>query len=85
MRLPFFTELDDAETILIAGAGGGFDELFINPLMAQYWAFHLKHVARRNLYLERIANTTSYGELSLAIEAFHATLPKTRVWRDIPC
>jgi hypothetical protein len=60
-------------------------ELFINPLMALFWAFRLEHVARRNLYLDRIAQTTSYGELSLAIEAFRATLPKTRVWKDIPC
>jgi hypothetical protein len=60
-------------------------ELFINPLMALYWAFRLDHVARRNLYLDRIRETTNYGELSLAIEAFRATLPRTRVWKDIPC
>lgn len=60
-------------------------ELFINPLMALYWAFRLDQVARRNLYLDKIGQTNSYGELSLAIEAFRATLPKTRVWPDIPC
>ena len=60
-------------------------ELFINPLMAFYWGFRLEHVARRNLYLDRIGETTSYAELSLAIEAFRATLQKTRSWRDIPC
>jgi hypothetical protein len=60
-------------------------ELFINPLMSLYWAFRLEHVARRNLYLDRIAETNTYGELSLAIEAFRATLPKTRSWKEIPC
>ena len=60
-------------------------ELFINPLMALYWAFRLEHVARRNLYRDRIAETCTYGELSLAIESFRATLPKTRSWKDIPC
>jgi hypothetical protein len=60
-------------------------DLFINPLMALYWAFRLDHVARRNLYLERIADTTSYGELSLAIDTFRSSLPKLRNWKDIPC
>ena len=60
-------------------------ELFINPLMSLCWAFRLEDVARRNLYLDRISATTSYGELSLAIETFRATLPKTRVWNDIRC
>ncbi|HKX62493.1 MAG TPA: DUF1152 domain-containing protein [Verrucomicrobiae bacterium] len=60
-------------------------ELFINPLMALYWAFQLNHVARRNLYLNRIGETTSYGELSLAIETFRASLPKWRDRTGIPC
>lgn len=59
-------------------------ELFINPLMALFWAFQLEHVARRNLYLDQVTHTKSYGELSLAIETFRATLQKTRAWRDIP-
>jgi hypothetical protein len=59
--------------------------LFINPLMAIYWAFQLDAVARRNLYLDRIRGTNKYGELSLAIEAFRASLPKTKPWREIPC
>jgi hypothetical protein len=60
-------------------------ELFINPLMTLFWAFRLEHVARRNLYLDQVAQTTSYGELSLAIENFRAMLQKTRAWQDIPC
>jgi hypothetical protein len=59
-------------------------QLFINPLMSLYWAFRLGHVARRNLYLDQIGDTHSYTQLSLAIEAFRATLPKTRAWKDLP-
>ena len=59
-------------------------ELFINPLMAFYWTFRLQHVARRNLYLNRIGQTNTYQELSLAIETFRETLPKTRPWQAIP-
>jgi len=53
--------------------------------MAIYWSFQLENVARRNLYLDRIGNTSTYQELSLAIEMFQATHPKTRAWADIPC
>jgi hypothetical protein len=60
-------------------------ELFINPLMSIYWAFTVDAVARRNLYLNRIRATTDYGELTLAIEAFHSTQPQVRKWRAIPC
>lgn len=59
--------------------------LFINPLMALYWAFRLEHVARRNLYLDRIRKTVTYQELSIAIETYRATCGKTRAWADIPC
>jgi len=45
----------------------------------------LEAVARRNLYLDRLGNTTTYQELTLAIETFRATQPKTRAWADIPC
>lgn len=59
--------------------------LFINPLMGLYWAFRLEPVARRNLYLDRIRETDTYRDLSLAIEEFRAGLPKTRPWREMPC
>jgi hypothetical protein len=59
--------------------------LFINPLMPIYWAFDLEKVARRNLYLEQIAETETYQQLSMAIEKFRALLPKTRPWMEIPC
>jgi hypothetical protein len=81
---------------ILSAAKGGFgnqhstqrtqgSDLFINPLMPLYWAFSLEKVAQRNLYLALIANTNTYQELTLAIETFQATLPKTRGWRDIPC
>lgn len=83
-------------TSIISAANGWFgnehankrtkgSDLFINPLMALYWAFQLKHVARRNLYLDKIADTRTYAELSLAVETFRATLSKIRPWKDIPC
>jgi hypothetical protein len=59
--------------------------LFINPLMPIYWGFDLEKVARRNLYLEQIAKTETYQQLSMAIEKFRALLPKTRPWMEIPC
>ena len=60
-------------------------ELFINPLMALYWAFQLDHVARRNLYLDQIRGIPSRIELSLKIEQFQALLSKSRPHRPIPC
>jgi len=57
--------------------------LFINPLMGIYWAFQLESVARRNLYLNQIKDTDSYGELTMAIEKFQGRLEKTRPWKDI--
>jgi hypothetical protein len=60
-------------------------ELFINPLMALFWAFRLESVARRNLYLDRVRETGTYPELSLAIETFCATRPRVRAWKEIPC
>jgi len=83
-------------TSIVAAINGGFgdqhptkrtegSELFLNPLMALHWAFDLTQVARRNLYLDQIGHTNSYGELSLAIEKFRATLPRTRPWKEIPC
>jgi hypothetical protein len=60
-------------------------ELFINPLMALYWGFRLEQVAAQNLYLERIAGTQTYEELSWAIENFRNDLLRKRRFIDIPC
>jgi hypothetical protein len=47
-------------------------KLFINPLMSLLWAFDLPAVARRNLYLDRLAQTETVWDVQLAIERFHA-------------
>ena len=64
-------------------AGG---ELFINPLMAFYWCFRLRHVARRVLYLdERVREIAGYLEFQRHIDAFRQNRPEpVRVWRDLP-
>ncbi len=59
-------------------------KLFINPLMAMYWAFQLEQVAGRNLHLDSIGDSSTYQELSMAIETFHSLQTKTRAWVDIP-
>ena len=57
--------------------------LFINALMSLYWCFQLDAVADRNLYLDMIRDTRTYGELSLAIERFRATT-ESLPWIDLP-
>jgi hypothetical protein len=59
-------------------------ELFINPLMTLYWGFRLEAVARRNLYLDRIAHTETNFELRLAIERFRESLAQVRPWMPLP-
>jgi hypothetical protein len=46
-------------------------ELFVNPLMAFYWCFHLREVAKRILYLDSIRGIEGYHELTVTIERFH--------------
>jgi hypothetical protein len=57
--------------------------LFINPLMSLLWAFDLAAVARRNLYLERLANTETSWDVHLAIGLFYETV-RRRPWELIP-
>lgn len=84
------------QTSIVAAVNGFFGDhhatrrtegstLFINPLMSLFWAFTLQNVARRNLYLNEIRETDSYQQLSMAIERYRASLPKTRPWVEIPC
>jgi len=83
-------------TSVIAAATGAFGDhhstrrtegstLFINPLMAFYWAFHLQAVARRNLILDRIRNTQTAADVAREIERFRDELPSLRPWQPIPC
>jgi len=57
--------------------------LFINPLMSFLWTFDLAAVARRNLYLDRLANTETSWNIHLAIENFRETV-RRRPWGTIP-
>jgi hypothetical protein len=59
-------------------------ELFINPLMTLCWAFRLDAVARRNLYLGRIAATETNFELRLEIERFRESLDRVKPWEPLP-
>lgn len=45
-------------------------ELFVNPLMALYFTVDLDALARRSLYLDRIADTVLMRQISGVIEAF---------------
>ncbi len=69
---------DYHETRRTAGA-----TLFINALMSLYWCFQLDAVADRNLYLDKITGTVTYGDLSVAIERFRATT-ESLPWIDLP-
>lgn len=59
-------------------------ELFINPLMSLYWTFELAAVAKRNLYINRVRETETYGELSLTIQSFRDELPMQKPWQPLP-
>lgn len=59
-------------------------ELFINPLMSQFWCFDVDGVVQRLLYAEQVRATTSLEELALAIGKFRAGLSTRRPWRELP-
>ena len=48
--------------------------LFINPLMSLLWTFDLPAVARRNLYLERLADTETSWDVHVVIGRFRETV-----------
>jgi len=58
-------------------------KLFINPLMSLLWTFDLAAVARRNLYLDRLADTQTSWDIHLEIERFGETV-RRRPWVAIP-
>jgi hypothetical protein len=58
-------------------------ELFINPLMGIYFTFDLLGVARRSLYLDRLSDTETIFDVSLAIERFRSEISR-RPRRTIP-
>jgi hypothetical protein len=59
-------------------------ELFINPLMAMYFAVDLDALARRSLYLDRLEGTTLMRQISSIIEVFRGEVTKARMPRQYP-
>jgi hypothetical protein len=59
-------------------------ELFVNPLMAIYFAVDLAGLARRNLYLGRLEPTVLIRQVSSVIEGFRYTLDHHRPPRQFP-
>jgi len=57
--------------------------LFINPLMSLLWTFDLPAVARRNLYLERLADTETSWDVHVVIGRFRETV-RRRQRQTIP-
>jgi hypothetical protein len=55
-------------------------ELFINPLMAIYFAFELAALAKQSLYLHLLEDTRSIFDVGARIEAFrHTVQPRPRM------
>ncbi|WTE49224.1 hypothetical protein OH768_02565 [Streptomyces sp. NBC_01622] len=59
-------------------------ELFINPLMSLYFCVDAPGLARRNLYLDRLARTALIRQVSSRIEEFRDELPRQRPPRAYP-
>jgi hypothetical protein len=57
--------------------------LFVNPLMAIYFSFHLDGVAERVLYLDRLEDTIGVRQVALRIGEFRDTVT-TRTPRAFP-
>lgn len=62
----------------------GGSTLFINPLMGLYWFYALEAVGRRVLYLDRLHDTETWGDVRTAINRFRVELDEIRPWSDIP-
>lgn len=58
-------------------------ELFINPLMTQYWTFNARGIVREMAYAGRLAKTETFGEAEAAIELEREYLA-VRLRRPIP-
>ncbi|WTW92693.1 DUF1152 domain-containing protein [Streptomycetaceae bacterium NBC_01309] len=59
-------------------------ELFINPLMAVYFAVELGALARRNLYVDRLHQTYTMWDVAREIEAFRDEVDPIRPQRPYP-
>ena len=58
-------------------------ELFINPLMAQYWCFRLRHVVKRMQFAVAIKDTHFMQQVDVEIGRIRAKI-KPRDWTAIP-
>ncbi|GAA1567407.1 hypothetical protein GCM10009678_57790 [Actinomadura kijaniata] len=59
-------------------------ELFVNPLMAMYFAVDLDALANRLLYRDAIEETYLTRQIASIIEDYRASHPKTRPPRQYP-
>ncbi|MFO1109794.1 MAG: DUF1152 domain-containing protein [Bradyrhizobium sp.] len=59
------------------------NELFVNPLMSQYWAFQTASVVRRMAYSHKLAETERIEDARKIIDGYRATV-ETRPFRPIP-
>jgi hypothetical protein len=59
------------------------NELFINPLMSQYWTFEVKHIVRHMAYSDKLARTESMEDAKRVIELWRETV-ELRPRRPIP-
>ncbi len=58
-------------------------ELFINPLMAQYWFYSLEHLVRRMSFAEALSRAQSWSEAHAVIERASEATPR-RPYCPIP-
>jgi hypothetical protein len=66
-----------------ATARTGGSELFINPLMAQYWCFRLRNVVARMHFAEAVKGTRMMQQVDTQIDKVRLGL-KLRKWTSIP-
>ncbi len=50
--------------------------VWVSPLMTLYWFFDLPEVARQNLYLPRLINTSTFSEAADQLHRFMKTRPR---------
>lgn len=59
-------------------------ELWINPLMGQYWCFQLENVVQQLKYFDYIKSSETFNELKNGLAEFRNTLVDFRENRGIP-
>ncbi|MEM6394837.1 MAG: DUF1152 domain-containing protein [Bacteroidota bacterium] len=59
-------------------------ELWINPLMAMYWAFDLRKVVKNIKYYDYVKDSKSIGDINTGISAYRRQVDTFREKRQIP-